>query len=67
MSAIGAKRTWPIALHMSAFGGKADKISRNNGRRTDGIFSEIKIHSSKIRNGSQWWDIAARKPNHSME
>jgi len=24
MSAIGTKRTWAIALHMSAFGGKAD-------------------------------------------
>ena len=24
MSAIGAKRTWASALHMSAFGGKAD-------------------------------------------
>ena len=24
MSAIGTKRTWPSALHMSAFGGKAD-------------------------------------------
>jgi tRNA(Arg) A34 adenosine deaminase TadA len=24
MSAIGPKRTWPLALHMSAFGGKAD-------------------------------------------
>jgi hypothetical protein len=24
MSAIGPKRTWPSALHMSAFGGKAD-------------------------------------------
>ena len=23
MSAIGTKRTWPSALHMSAFGGKA--------------------------------------------
>jgi len=24
MSAIGPKQTWPRALHMSAFGGKAD-------------------------------------------
>ena len=24
MSAIGPKQTWLIALHMSAFGGKAD-------------------------------------------
>jgi hypothetical protein len=24
MSAIGPKQTWAIALHMSAFGGKAD-------------------------------------------
>jgi hypothetical protein len=24
MSAIGPKRTWTVALHMSAFGGKAD-------------------------------------------
>jgi hypothetical protein len=24
MSAIGPKRTWALALHMSAFGGKAD-------------------------------------------
>ena len=24
MSAIGTKRTWPRAVHMSAFGGKAD-------------------------------------------
>jgi hypothetical protein len=24
MSAIGTKRTWTIALHMSAFGSKAD-------------------------------------------
>ena len=24
MSAIGTKRTWGSALHMSAFGGKAD-------------------------------------------
>ena len=24
MSAIGTKRTWAVALHMSAFGGKAD-------------------------------------------
>ena len=24
MSAIGTKRTWASALHMSAFGGKAD-------------------------------------------
>jgi hypothetical protein len=24
MSAIGTKRTWTCALHMSAFGGKAD-------------------------------------------
>ena len=24
MSAIGTKRTWPSAVHMSAFGGKAD-------------------------------------------
>jgi len=24
MSAIGPKRTWGLALHMSAFGGKAD-------------------------------------------
>ena len=24
MSAIGPKRTWTIALHMSAIGGKAD-------------------------------------------
>jgi len=24
MSAIGPKQTWPTALHMSAFGGKAD-------------------------------------------
>ena len=29
MSAYGTKRTWAIALHMSAIGGKADiKISR---------------------------------------
>src|SRR5262249_55711330 len=26
MSAFGPKRTWPRALHMSAFGGKADMI-----------------------------------------
>jgi hypothetical protein len=24
MSAIGPKQTWPRAVHMSAFGGKAD-------------------------------------------
>jgi hypothetical protein len=24
MSAIGPKQTWAVALHMSAFGGKAD-------------------------------------------
>jgi hypothetical protein len=24
MSAFGPKQTWPSALHMSAFGGKAD-------------------------------------------
>ena len=32
MSAIGTKRTWAGALHMSAFGGKADphrKMSAN--------------------------------------
>ena len=28
MSAFGTKRTSPSALHMSAFGGKADIISR---------------------------------------
>ena len=27
MSAIGPKQTWPSALHMSAFGGKADITS----------------------------------------
>jgi len=27
MSAIGPKRTWASALHMSAFGGKADSAS----------------------------------------
>jgi len=26
MSAFGPKRTWPSALHMSAFGGKADMM-----------------------------------------
>jgi hypothetical protein len=28
MSAIGPKRTYPFALHMSAFGGKADMAYR---------------------------------------
>jgi len=28
MSAIGPKRTWTSALHMSAFGGKADIMAR---------------------------------------
>ena len=28
MSAIGPKQTWPPALHMSAFGGKADMCNR---------------------------------------
>ena len=28
MSAIGPKQTWAIALHMSAFGGKADMPQR---------------------------------------
>ena len=31
MSAIGPKRTFPLALHMSAFGGKAD-IARESAR-----------------------------------
>ena len=30
MSAIGTKRTWPSALHMSAFGGKADMLGRHS-------------------------------------
>jgi len=30
MSAFGPKRTWRLALHMSAFGGKAD-IGRSHG------------------------------------
>ena len=28
MSAIGTKQTWAVALHMSAFGGKADMVRR---------------------------------------
>jgi hypothetical protein len=28
MSALGPKQTWPRALHMSAFGGKADMAFR---------------------------------------
>ena len=28
MSAIGTKRTCRVALHMSAFGGKADMVQR---------------------------------------
>jgi len=28
MSAIGPKQTWPRALHMSAFGDKADILKR---------------------------------------
>jgi hypothetical protein len=28
MSAFGPKQTWAIALHMSAFGGKADMPNR---------------------------------------
>ena len=28
MSAIGPKQTWAVALHMSAFGGKADMTIR---------------------------------------
>ena len=39
MSAIGTKRTCRVALHMSAFGGKADiafgrKMSANDPKRT---------------------------------
>ena len=32
MSAIGTKRTWRVALHMSAFGGKADMLWERNVR-----------------------------------
>ncbi len=40
MSAFGPKQTWPSALHMSAFGGKADielfaANARNHARRKD--------------------------------
>ena len=33
MSAIGTKRTWSSALHMSAFGGKADIILGKSGHQ----------------------------------
>jgi hypothetical protein len=37
MSAIGPKRTFQVALHMSAFGGKAD-ISRTLNDQKTGAF-----------------------------
>jgi hypothetical protein len=30
MSAFGPKQTWPRALHMSAFGGKADILKSHS-------------------------------------
>jgi hypothetical protein len=34
MSALGTKRTYRVALHMSAFGSKADLVSSPNACRT---------------------------------
>jgi hypothetical protein len=35
MSAIGPKQTWSVAMHMSAFGGKADIVSAECPLMTD--------------------------------
>jgi len=49
MSAIGTKRTWTNALHMSAFGGKADLASASQNVCLDHI-STYRYHERGVPN-----------------
>jgi hypothetical protein len=48
MSAIGTKQTWASALHMSAFGGKADTANRTDTTRSR---QKLRLMMGPIRPG----------------
>jgi hypothetical protein len=62
MSAFGPKQTWAVALHMSAFGGKADIVA--NQTTTAGGFSGIlKVDLSEIASKFVLQEGPARLPH----
>jgi hypothetical protein len=61
MSAIGPKQTWKRAVHMSAFGGKADMATpRASGRRTPLCYS-LRYHPSRNNLGKAQLIVAAQR------
>ena len=53
MSAFGPKRTWPSALHMSAFGGKADVAL---GYPATWLLTQVDVETNHSWNFFPWAD-----------